>query len=453
MNVLLAYVPRWVASEGFTALIREASGDFEAQFFVPGYGCTREFLESKDHTIAPAEFWREIDRFQKFDTERNRQFEWFTLVSAGLSKDLHPLVNGLRRLRGPYSFYNSDSAILENSFTDYVAIVEKLDRTRSDAEFIFTKVQIDSNWTQARENGLALFRDALSKELPAFQEVSSRTIDNAHAALVQLLRASRNTPVTRQEIEARLREFLPASQRGAAPVRMYTESGETESAPAGQIVFRWARFFGGADRVYPPSEDWEGHVLRQLRETKKWMVEHRSTFRITLSGNRRLSASLAFGSVFSAVAGFTIDMIGRNNMTWSTDAHAGADTPAYELIVGASSDSKRADQLVVSVGMPRDISADVEAALSAHGLQAAAILHLHGIAALVSADQANAIVAEIKQRVAAELRKTGATGIHLFIASPAFLALLLGHRLNATAPVQCYEWAGGGTYVETCLLA
>ena len=56
MAVLLTYLPRWLAMEGFTMLIREASGDFEAQFFVPGQGYAREFLEAKDHSVTPAKF-------------------------------------------------------------------------------------------------------------------------------------------------------------------------------------------------------------------------------------------------------------------------------------------------------------------------------------------------------------------------------------------------------------
>jgi CBASS immunity sensor of nucleotide second messenger signals len=40
----------------------------------------------------------------------------------------------------------------------------------------------------------------------------------------------------------------------------------------------------------------------------------------------------------------------------------------------------------------------------------------------------------------------------LFFAGPAFLALFLGHRLNATARVQCYERVESGDYVPACLL-
>ena len=182
------------------------------------------------------------------------------------------------------------------------------------------------------------------------------------------------------------------------------------------------------------------------------MLENRSTRGIRLSGNRRLSASVAFGAVFSAVAGFTIDMIGREGAVWPTDAHARPDTPAYALVHTDKPATAKSEDLVVSIGVPRDISRDVESALPALGLAAAPAMHLSGNAPIVSADQANAVVAEVKQRIAEAIRETHAKSVHLFIAGPAFVALLLGHRLNATAPVQCYEWVGSGAYVPTCLL-
>ena len=151
----------------------------------------------------------------------NESSNWFTLVSAGLSAELHPLINGLRRLRNPYAFYGKDSAILEKSYGEYVAIVEKLGRSADDAAFLFTKVKIEPNWTPARESGLALFREALGNELPAFQDVPGRIIDSAYAALATTVRNSRNTPIRRDGLEAALRTFLPQDQKGAIPGRSY----------------------------------------------------------------------------------------------------------------------------------------------------------------------------------------------------------------------------------------
>ena len=58
----------------------------------------------------------------------------------------------------------------------------------------------------------------------------------------------------------------------------------------------------------------------------------------------------------------------------------------------------------------------------------------------------------IKSAIAAALLSTKMQNIHLYYAGPSHLALFLGHRLNATAPVQCYEWTGPGHYVPTCAL-
>ena len=448
MAVLMTYLPRWLATEGFTMLIREASGDFEAQFFAPGRGYVREFLETKDHLVTPKEFWNEIEHFQRFDLEAKGEFHWFTLVSAGLSTELHPLINGLRRLRDPYAFYSSDSAILKKSYDDYVAMVEKLGRSADDAAFLFAKVKIESDWAPARESGRAHFRDALLNEILAFRDVPGRLIDEAYAALAVIVRTSRNKPIRRDELESSLRTFLPQTVAQPA-VRMHTAMDATYPTPSQELVFEWAKFFGGEARSFPPPAEWNDRLLLELHDTKQWVLEHRSTRRVLISGNRRLSASVALGAVFSAVAGFTIDVISRDEAIWSTDAHAQPETPNYSLACTDRRMNSNADH-VVSIGIPREIAEDVESALPALGLQAAPARHFSGNAPIVSAEQANALVAELKRKIADSVRETQATAVHLFIAGPAFLALLLGHRINATARVQCYEWVRAGAYVPTC---
>jgi hypothetical protein len=132
-GVVLSYVARWLAMEGFTSMLREGLGDAEAKFYVPGRGYTKEFVEVKNHQVKPAEFWKEIDRFQQMDAGSPGEFQWFTLASAGVSSGLQPLRHGLRRLRDPYGFYQADSPIITNSYQQYVAIVKGLGRTRDDA--------------------------------------------------------------------------------------------------------------------------------------------------------------------------------------------------------------------------------------------------------------------------------------------------------------------------------
>jgi hypothetical protein len=122
--------------------------------------------------------------------------------------------------------------------------------------------------------------------------------------------------------------------------------------------------------------------------------------------------------------------------------------PQVILSLGLLTDG--GEDLVVSIGISRDVSAEVELALPALTLAAASALPMSGNAPIVSANQANLAVAQLKQHITDAIRLSQAKTVHLFIAGPAFLALLLGHRLNATAPVQCYEWVGTAAYVPTC---
>ncbi|MBL4770441.1 MAG: SAVED domain-containing protein [Planctomycetes bacterium] len=63
------------------------------------------------------------------------------------------------------------------------------------------------------------------------------------------------------------------------------------------------------------------------------------------------------------------------------------------------------------------------------------------------ADQINLTVEEVRERISSALTKTGAGVVHLFLAEPGPSPLFLGHRLNATCSIQCYEDIGPAKYV------
>jgi hypothetical protein len=66
-NQIIAQVPIWLSQDGFIEMIREAMGDTEANFFVPGEGKIYEFIEYKNKKMIPSEFWPEIQRFFEMD--------------------------------------------------------------------------------------------------------------------------------------------------------------------------------------------------------------------------------------------------------------------------------------------------------------------------------------------------------------------------------------------------
>lgn len=450
-SVTMAHMPRWLAMEGFSLMIREGIFDTEAQFYVPGKGFAKEAIESKDHSVTPAEFWEEIARFQTVDAGSPGSYQWFTLASTGLSDALHPIRNSLRRIREPYGFYQHDPVILDNSYQEYVQQVERLGKTKADADFLFHRVLIEDDWNRNNRHAMAIFQRAFYDNLSHYQELRVSVVDDIYAHLGTFIQGRRAQPITRLEIEDKIRERLPEQAHSpVTPVKLFTAIDATP--PVGYpIYFSWERFFGGAERVYPPAEEWHTQLLTELRETKDWIQRHRAIRHIQLDGNRRLSTSVAIGFVFSAVSGFSIDMSNRGE-TWSTRAHPKAETPPYPVKISGSYETTRGERLVVTVGIFRDIVKDVEAGLGRHGLGAMPTLHLHGDEAVQSPYQLNLLVRELKDKISRALHQTGARRIDLFLAGPAPLGLFLGHRLNATASIQCYEQINSGQYISTCYL-
>ena len=153
-----------------------------------------------------------------------------------------------------------------------------------------------------------------------FKTVSEHTsVFLAAQALPQYGNLSPATLVAeRREIEKQLRVFAGIGVPPLRPVMVFTSS-DGQGARS-NLLFDWSSFFGSDKRSYPPPEIWNSQLVHQLRVTREWISQNRATRRIRLEGNRRLSASLALGSVFSAVAGFVVEMNFRGSY-WATDQH------------------------------------------------------------------------------------------------------------------------------------
>jgi len=425
----------------------ESIGDIEAKFFIPGLGFVAELVEAKDHVLTPSEFWDEVRRFQGIDAGSPRTYRSFSLVSAGISPGLQPLINGLERVRGPYAFYENGSLIRDHSYTDFCAVVWRAGHSDEDARFLFERVAVEYDNQLARSHGEALFRQSLVENLPEYADLPNRAVGNIYTGLSAFIRQHRNQLIERREIEKQLRVFAGIGVPPLRPVMVFTSS-DGQGARS-NLLFDWSSFFGSDKRSYPPPEIWNSQLVHQLRVTREWISQNRATRRIRLEGNRRLSASLALGSVFSAVAGFVVEMNFRGSY-WATDQHPRLCEDDYP-VVSEFSQGLGAD-LVVAVGIMKSIKAGVNGAIEHYGLQGASMLHLVAEKPITSARQGNAVAQKLKSEIASVSSLARSQRIHLFLAAPSFLALFLGHRLNGLAPVQCYEWTALEGYVPTCSL-
>ena len=446
-HMLVARVPHWLRREGFSQMVREAMGDAEGKFFVPSLGYVREFVEYKNHQITPREFWNELSHFWKIDEGAPSTFARFVLVCTGASKEVRHIVESLRRVRDAASFYEGSPGIGPSSFAQFVEAVEYAGHSKDDAEFLFSRVDIQIDAPDAEVLAREVFGVSLRKHFPMTSHLSGDDVDVAFEKIRSLLKARKNKPVARVELEAALWNRVPNGIRpDKRPVRIVTATKPVEPISAQELILDWEEFFGRDERSYPLPKTWE-RMRRELQTTKDWIMEIGRPRRISLGGNRRLSSSVCIGSVFSAVSGFAVEMDYRGDV-WKTDDFGGDRYSWKSERLGAG----RATETIVAIGVLRDIRTDVVQFLRRDGLAQAPGIVLSSDKALTGAAIANVAARAAKDAIAREVSASGARTVHLFVAVPAPFALFLGHLLNALGEVQCYEWVGAGLYAPTCRL-
>jgi hypothetical protein len=454
-SYILASICEWLSQDGFTSMITEGIGDTEASFFVPGKGYKKELIEVKNHSLTPSEFWNEIKRFQQVEAGSPGTYRKFVLAATGVSRELEPVLNGLERVRGPQAFYGSQSPIFEKSLNDFSDRVEKLGQNEEVALFLFEKVKLVTGLAIYQSQGEALFKQALIEHLPGYLDLPVRMLEDIYPRLSSFVDNRKNTTITRSELEAKFREKINSTQLPPLrPVEFYTlsqlpttENNASPSITKG-LLFNWVDFAGN-NGIYPLATVWNNQLLRELVQTRDWMLSHRTQRRIRLTSIRRISASLAIGSIFSAVRGFFVEMEYRGEI-YAADAHPDDTTPEYNWAVNHRSGV--GDRLIVSIGVPRQISDEVEVYMDHRERERLPAIHLYGTKPFVSPQHANRAVGRAKEIIIKARSDTNAKKIELFVASPDYFALFLGHRLNAIAPTQCYQYVSSGQYTPTCLL-
>ena len=448
-EVALSYFPRWLSYEGFTEMASELMGDLEARFFVPGIGFVREFIETKDHLVAPSEFWKEVDRFRELNEGAPGTYRWFTLVSCGLSESLHPLRNSLRRVRGGYGFYDPGSAIQDQSYADYEKQVLKYNgRTADDARFLFEMVLLEADFHNG-SLGDGNFLGSVAEHLPQFSQVTSLELRKVAAKLRALLVRVNNTPLTRIEVEACFAECKGIRELLATRPVLLEVSAQPRDRLGRRIDFDWAVFFGGEERKFPPREEWN-RIVEELRQTRDWVIAGRRTKRLHLAGEQRLPVFIAIGAAFPATAGFALEYENRDGI-WKTNAYTDESTPPYDWTTEyvGSGESK---EIAVSVGLAKHIKEQVVLDLEGRGLARLRRLHLISETPVLSDKHVNLAVENAKRAIDNAVTAAKATKVHLYVGGPAQFALFLGHRLKAICELQLYVWSRQGAYSPACRL-
>ena len=230
----------------------------------------------------------------------------------------------------------------------------------------------------------------------------------------------------------------------------FEQPGSTGQLP---LVFDMDRFFDFDAQQYPTTQDWKEVLLPELKEARMQIKEYRQIQTVRMR-KHAISSALAFGWVFSSVAGFQIE-IEHNGKVWTTAACSNEGVPDYDSCIRASVNPEM-QHLVVSIGILKDISADVDSFLAGTCLEQVSRLNIVGQMPIACSKQANAIVNKFKLAITGAVQSLSACStIHLFYAGPIHFAAFLAHRSNALAPLlQCYEWnKKDRSYLLACQLA
>jgi hypothetical protein len=107
------------------------------------------------------------------------------------------------------------------------------------------------------------------------------------------------------------------------------------------------------------------------------------------------------------------------------------------------------NHLAVAIGMTNDPTSAVTAFVKATNLPVQSLLVLMPAEgpndqSVAGPGQAVAYAQSLRNAVRAQLESTPAERVHLFLAGPGGIALLLGHRWNRVAPTTVYEDLGSG---------
>lgn len=204
---------------------------------------------------------------------------------------------------------------------------------------------------------------------------------------------------------------------------------------------------------------------RQLHDPNQWhrisedieqaaqRLHNAGVRRAIVRGAMRLPVWFHAGTAFREVSGFEVAGLQKEAIWSSEDLSASVDVRAETAAVGDGPDA------AVAVGVAADPTAEVSAYIAAANLPVGSLTSIlpavgPSPAAVPDSPTAAATAVAVRNAVRDLLRTVSVARIHLFLATPGALALLLGHRWNAMRPTIVYEHLGTGNgYAPTFVIS
>ncbi len=217
----------------------------------------------------------------------------------------------------------------------------------------------------------------------------------------------------------------------------------------------WTALFT-PDEHWPAQETWSEVLLPALHDVRQVLsaLPHNRTLHLNVQAH--LAAAIALGFAFSLTSRFSLALSNeQKRFTWSTQETITDAEPLRSRTYEGTGETSAA---VVEILISRQIIPAVTQSLSTLGISYGHRLQLEvkeGVSNEAVKDGAHAL--SIARQVGRELRtlcdRNGVAHIHLFLACPVELAVLIGHHLNALGTVTVYEYRKQTReYILGCML-
>ena len=210
------------------------------------------------------------------------------------------------------------------------------------------------------------------------------------------------------------------------------------------VVLDWGALFEGTDprtrRNLINSQNWNKKLRPAIRRASH-KLRGLGYKKILVRGYMRLPTWFTVGTEFSKTASFEVTPM-WNGQTWESEG----ETDDYPIRTTYDKKISGKNEIAIAVAISADIFSDVNAFLkSKHSIgRFVMITPKNGPSnlSIKTASQARGCSLKIRDLLRILTKKYNSKKVHLFLAMPCGLALLLGHRWDRMPDTQLYEDLG-----------
>jgi hypothetical protein len=432
---LLQHLPLYLSQGGFSHAVSELLGDVEVRYHRPGGGTFCVLHEAKRNQLTKTALWDEIARFIELHAAAPDEYVRFVLVCGDFNRDFDPMLRKLEKYRGPADSLNSDSSIRESAEADIEATIVGLGQIAAVARFVFERVSF-VKYSDADVAGA--FANMLALHLPTMADMRGSEVSMFRGKCQELVNISTKGLISRRSLETALVESAP----DLASAWLGTAS-ELQLLPGPRVRFEELALdvglFNGSSRGALGAGKWK-ELQEQLIATGQFILAGRERRGVMLSAKQRMSLACTVGYCLSATRGFTLRME-HNGQVLDTASHERTGDKFFD--VSEESPDQPSDDGVAFISFPYPDQDDVLAATRKFALTTAPKVSLTSVAALTEGGVLNTAVNETKAVLASFRSRHRLSRVHLFIKTPSFFAMAIGHRLNGVGVLQLYDWVDG----------